>query len=164
VEIKATKTECSNRILRVPQLIFPLLNERRIRLQTMMQTREANGKSWNHLYDSYICVSDDGNIKSEGTLTFALKRICTAGGIPIVTPHDLHHITATMMFQYGINHETSSDAILENVSKYLGHASTNTTFDVYMDYVGKLSRIRDVSGKVADHFYYPLNGDDGGGI
>ena len=69
-----------------------------------------------------------------------------------------------MMFQYGINHETSSDAILENVSKYLGHASTNTTFDVYMDYVGKLSRIRDVSGKVADPFYYPLNGDDGGGI
>lgn len=164
VEVKATKTECSNRILRVPPLVFPLLNERRNKLQTMMQTREANGKSWNHLYDSYICVSDDGNIKSEGTLSIALKKICTNGGIPIVTPHDLRHITATMMFQYGINHEIASDTILEHVSKYLGHASTNTTFDVYMDYVGKLSRIRDVSGKVADPFYYPVNGDDGGGI
>ena len=164
VEVKATKTECSNRILRVPPLVFPLLNERRNKLQTMMQTREANGKSWNHLYDSYICVSDDGNIKSDGTLSIALKKICTNGGIPIVTPHDLRHITATMMFQYGINHEIASDTILEHVSKYLGHASTNTTFDVYMDYVGKLSRIRDVSGKVADPFYYPVNGDDGGGI
>lgn len=164
VEIKATKTECSNRILRVPQLIFPLLNERRIRLKTMMQARETNGKSWNHLYDSYICVSDDGNIKSEGTLAVALKRICTAGGIPIVSPHDLRHITATMMFEYGINHEIPSDTILENVSKYLGHASTNTTFDVYMDYVSKRSRIRDISENVADPFYYPVSGNDGGGI
>lgn len=163
VEIKATKTKCSNRILRVPQMIFPLLNERKTRLQSMMQAREANGKSWNHLYDSYICVSDDGNIKSESTLISALKRICTAGSIPIVSPHDLRHITATLMFQYGINHETPSDTILERVSKYLGHASTNTTFDIYMDYVSKLSRIRDISESVVDPFYYPVSGGDEGG-
>lgn len=74
------------------------------------------------------------------------------------------HITATLMFQYGINHEAPSDTILERVSKYLGHASTNTTFDVYMDYVSKLSRIRDISESVADPFYYPVSGGDEGGV
>lgn len=159
IEIKATKTRSSIRTLRVPDVVFALLHEREDWINRTRKDRESDRKFWNHDFDSYICVSNNGNIKSEGTFISALKRICTAASIPIVSPHDLRHITATWMFQYGINHGVSSDIILGQVSKYLGHSSTNTTFDVYMDYIQKKSRIRNISERVIDPFLSEVSTD-----
>ena len=86
-------------------------------------------------------------------MTNALKRICTSAKLPIVSPHDLRHITATLMFEYALSGASSpSDDILEKVSKYLGHSSTNVTFDIYMNYVRSLSRVRRVSENLIDPF------------
>lgn len=57
------------------------------------------------------------------------------------------------MFEYALSGTAQpSDEILKKVSEYLGHSSTNITFDIYMDYVQNLSRIRQVSENLIDPF------------
>lgn len=154
VSIKATKTASSNRIIRVPSITFDLLEERKKTINNAQKKRAEKGMNWDDTFATYICRSDTGKIKSENTLLAALKRICTSAGLPIVSPHDLRHITATLMFEYALTGtERPSEEILKKVSEYLGHSSTNTTFDIYMDYVRSLSRIRQVSENVMDPFY-----------
>lgn len=153
VAVKATKTISSNRIIRVPDVTFELLRERKKTIADAKRKRERNGLDWDDTFTTYICRSDTGKIKSESTLLNALKRICSSARLPIVSPHDLRHITATLMFEYAISStEQPSDDILKKVSEYLGHSSTNTTFDIYMDYVRNLSRVRQVSEDL-DPFY-----------
>lgn len=154
VAVKATKTESSDRILRVPTITFELLDERIQGIDDARKRRLEKGLSWDDTFADYICRSDTGKIKSESTLLTALKRVCSSEKLPIVSPHDLRHITATLMFEHASsNTDQPSEEILKEVSKYLGHSSTNITFDIYMDYVQSLSRIRNVSESLMD----PLN-------
>ena len=153
VIVKAPKTESSHRIIRVPDVTFDLLKKRKKDIRDAKKRREENGLCWDNTFTTYICRSDTGKIKSESTLTSALKRICSSAKIPIVSPHDLRHITATLMFEYALSGTAQpSDEILKKVSEYLGHSSTNITFDIYMDYVQNLSRIRQVSENLIDPF------------
>ena len=142
IEIKATKTEESDRVLRMPEIIFSLAEERRDWLELRRETRKKNKKEWSDEYDGYICIADRGEIKSDATLNAALKRICADAGIPIVTTHNLRHIAATMMFEYGTRNQDHPEEILLHVSEYLGHANIGTTFDVYTAYMEAESRIR----------------------
>ena len=142
IEIKATKTEESDRVLRMPEIIFSLAEERRDWLELRKEIRKKNKKEWSDEYDGYICIADRGEIKSDATLNAALKRICADAGIPIVTTHNLRHIAATMMFEYGTRNQDHPEEILLHVSEYLGHANIGTTFDVYTAYMEAESRIR----------------------
>ena len=148
VEIKATKTEESDRILRIPEIIFYLVEERRDWLEQRKEIRVKHKKEWTEDYDDYICIADGGKIKSESTLNGALKRICSRAGIPIVTTHNLRHIAATMMFEYGTRSKEHPEEILMYVSEYLGHANIGTTFDIYTAYIEAESRIR---GELESH-------------
>ncbi len=105
-------------------------------------------------YDGYVSIADFGRLKDENTVGFALKRICASAGIPNVSPHDLRHITATLMYEYGAEGNPDKEAVLKAVSRYLGHSSTNTTIDVYMTHVESLSKIRHVSEAHQDPFLF----------
>jgi integrase len=89
----------------MPEIIFSLAEERRDWLELRKETRKKNKKEWSDEYDGYICIADRGEIKSDATLNAALKRICADAGIPIVTTHNLRHIAATMMFEYGTRNQ-----------------------------------------------------------
>ena len=148
VEIKATKTEESDRVLRMPEIIFYLVDGRRDWLEQRKKIRVKHKKEWTEDYDDYICIADGGKIKSESTLNGALKRICSRAGIPIVTTHNLRHIAATMMFEYGTRSKEHPEEILLYVSEYLGHANIGTTFDIYTAYIEAESRI---CGELENH-------------
>lgn len=154
ITVKAPKTESSNRIIRVPAITFDLLWERKVWLEETKKMKTEKGRYWDNVFAGYICRSDTGRIKSESTFIQALKRICSSAKIPIVSPHDLRHIAATLMFEYSLSNTAQpSEEILKTVSEYLGHSSTNTTFDIYMDYVRDLSRVRQVSEELIDPFH-----------
>jgi integrase len=57
------------------------------------------------------------------------------------------------MFEYGISEEERPDVMLEKVSKYLGHASTNTTFDIYIDYIQSRSRVSEIMDASLNPFH-----------
>jgi integrase len=153
IEIKAPKKYASNRIIRVPSITFDLLAERKRRLKQVMESREARNLSWDHNYDPFVCVSElGGTIKSDATLNEALKRICSDQGIPVVSTHDIRHIVATLMFEYGTDGAERPDVMLEKVSKYLGHSSVNTTFDIYIDYVQSRSKVAEIMDQSLNPF------------
>lgn len=147
VEIKATKTKDSERILRLPEILFDLVDERKEWLEKLKADRIKKGKPWDEQYEGYISIADFGAIKSDGTLNRALKKSCSAAGLPIVTTHDLRHIAATLMFEYGTQDAEHPDVILKSVSEYLGHSDVGITFDVYTSYVAAKSRIRGVASQ-----------------
>ncbi len=91
VTVKAPKTASSNRIIRVPDITFDLLKERKNSINDAKKRRLEKGLDWDDTFAGYICRADTGKIKSESTLTHALKRICSSAKIPIVSPHDLRY-------------------------------------------------------------------------
>lgn len=64
-----------------------------------------------------------GNIKSDGTYTEAIKRICKRNGLPHITMHGLRHMFATILIEQSVS--------LEKISKLMGHKSVATTFEIY---------------------------------
>ena len=153
-KIKTTKNETSDRILKIPGYIFTLVKERKDYLDDLKAKRLSQGKPWEMQYDGYVSIADFGRLKDENTVGCALKRICASAGIPNVSPHDLRHITATLMYEYGAEGNPDKEAVLKAVSRYLGHSSTNTTIDVYMTHVESLSKIRHVSEAHQDPFLF----------
>lgn len=153
-KIKTTKNETSDRILRVPGYIFTLVKERKEYLEDLKAKRLSQGRPWEMQYDGYVSIADFGRLKDENTVGCALKRICASAGIPNVSPHDLRHITATLMYEYGAEGNPDKEAVLKAVSRYLGHSSTNITIDVYMTHVESLSKIRQVSEAHQDPFLF----------
>lgn len=77
----------------------------------------------NHEWAEYICLGVKGNIKSDGTYTEAIKRICKRNGLPHITMHGLRHMFATILIEQGVS--------LEKISKLMGHKSVATTFEIY---------------------------------
>lgn len=77
----------------------------------------------NHEWAEYICLGVKGNIKSDGTYTEAIKRICKRNGLPHITMHGLRHMFATILIEQSVS--------LEKISKLMGHKSVATTFEIY---------------------------------
>lgn len=152
--IKSPKNDTSDRILKVPHHIFLLVRERKHYLDDLKEDRLKKGKPWDDQYEGYISIADFGQLKDENTVAAALKRICSAAAIPNVSPHDLRHIAATLMYEYGAANNPDKEGVLKSVSRYLGHASPNITIDVYMTYVESLSKIRGISETRQDPFLF----------
>ena len=152
--IKSPKNDTSDRILKVPHHIFLLVRERKHYLDDLKEDRLKKGKPWDDQYEGYISIADFGQLKDENTVAVALKRICSAAAIPNVSPHDLRHIAATLMYEYGAANNPDKEGVLKSVSRYLGHASPNITIDVYMTFVESLSKIRGISETRQDPFLF----------
>ena len=60
-------------------------------------------------------------------------------GLPVVTPHDLRHLCATILLEAGFP--------LESISKILGHSSVQTTFNIYCGVVAGDADIRHSIGE-----------------
>lgn len=122
----------------------------------MLKEKLLEEKQWDSNVDGFICVSEYGTFKSEGTVSSVLKRICMDCGLPAISPHDIRHIASTFMLECLMgNDEQNADADINPilaVSEYLGHASIATTFETYVGYVRELSRVRDIVEKSVDPF------------
>lgn len=117
---KPPKSACSHRILKIPKVIF---QELKIRKED--NERFLNQPGISHTFEEYVCLGEEGNIKSDGTLRTELQRICARNGLPRLSFHDLRHTFATILIEQGVP--------LEKISKLMGHKSVNTTFNIYCE-------------------------------
>lgn len=156
VELKAPKTASSDRILRLPPIIFDLVQERKNYIDSLRNSRKKKTQSWDDSTDGFLCVSELGRFKCESTINAELKRICVNCGLPIISSHDLRHISSTLMVACVIEaQEAPIDANynpLQVVADYLGHANVTTTFDIYISYIKELSQVRQVLAENVDPF------------
>lgn len=117
--VKPVKSSDSNRLLKAPNLIMDELAKRKTKNALFFKQNPKAIKKWK----KYVCIGENGNIKSSNTIRTALQRYCKYAGVPYITPHQLRHLCATMLIESGVD--------LESVSKIMGHASVSTTINIY---------------------------------
>lgn len=115
------KTPTSVRTLKVPDFIWNLLEKRRLLNEGILLDRRIKYKC----YKNFVCISGTGNIKTANTIKTELKKIYVSAALPPISMHKFRHLCATMLFEHNVP--------LKKISKFLGHSSVATTFNIYCD-------------------------------
>lgn len=127
--IKPPKSFTSYRTLRVPAIVIEELQVRMQENQELL-AKEGYSREWGE----YVCVGKEGQIKSEGTINSALRRICSRNALPKISTHGLRHIFASILVEKNVP--------LERISKLLGHKNIKTTFEIYCGIINAFEETR----------------------
>jgi integrase len=117
LEITSPKSKRSRRVALPPQAVMAL-REHRLRQH---EHRLAVGTEWVDL--GLVFAGPFGDFMRAATVNGALGRILTRADLPHMRFHDLRHSAATRMLARGIHPKV--------VAECLGHASIQTTMDLY---------------------------------
>lgn len=113
------KTVTSIRTLKVPDFLWPMLEERKLLNESILLGPYVRYKC----YSDFVCLTSTGNIKCKGTFDNNIKQIYLSANLQPISMHKFRHLGATLLFEAGIP--------LKEISRYLGHASETTTFEIY---------------------------------
>ncbi len=119
--IEKTKTKKSNRTLPMDDIVVNYLKE----LKKQQELRKS-APGYNHKWDKFVCVRNNGDIIKPNLLTHKVPELCLACGLPRLKLHELRHTRATLLLLDGMQ--------VKDVSDYLGHSTYNTTMDLYATY------------------------------
>lgn len=84
------------------------------------------GNRYNHEFDDYIYVFENGDLVRPNWVTACFKRLLDDNNMPHIRFHDLRHSCATLLRHQGVP--------MEDISKWLGHSNLLTTEQVYAHY------------------------------
>jgi integrase len=116
----ATKTEESNRTIRVPAPLVKALRAHRVR---QLEDRLMAGTSWKGNEWDLVFTSEVGTGIEPRNLNRHLTALLAKAGLPNIRFHDTRHTAAVLMLAQGIP--------LKVVSQVLGHSKIATTADIY---------------------------------
>lgn len=116
---KDTKTECSNRIVPIPNYITKTLLEYK---EWYDEQKDILGDKW--INSNKLFIQDDGKPMYPDTIGKWFKPYIEKLGLPIIKFHGIRHTNATLMIANNVN--------IATVSARLGHASINTTIKYYV--------------------------------
>lgn len=112
-----TKTS-DRRTLKLPQKTMDLLKELR---EEQRQWKLQYGEDW--IESGYVFCREDGSPTRPDTVTSWLRDFSAKYDFPHINPHAFRHTLASVLLANGFD--------IVTVSKYLGHASVNTTESFY---------------------------------
>ena len=115
---KETKTETSDRTIKLPSQAFEVLKEYRI---WQNQERLKMGDRWE--VSDRIFTQDDGKPIHPDTITGWFREFIATTDLPQITVHSLRHTNITLLIAAGVP--------LRTVSYRAGHAQTSTTENIY---------------------------------
>lgn len=118
-----TKTKSSWRTLP----LFPSIKEFLTDVHTKQEgNRKLFGNRYNHGFDMYICVFENGDLMTPDWLSKQFPRFLKDHGLRKIRFHDLQHSCATLMRRQGVP--------MEDIQKWLGHSTISTTEGIYAHY------------------------------
>lgn len=85
--------------------------------------KKTFGKMYNHQYDDYIFVRQDGERYKVDWVTRTFKEFLKKNHLRVIRFHDLRHTCATMLRHTGVP--------MEDIQKFLGHSTITTTEGIY---------------------------------
>lgn len=128
------KTEKSNRILRVPNIVLVELEKRHRQI-------EANKNLLEDAYQDmdYVSCQKNGLPHGLGSMNKELYVLCERNLLPRITVHGLRHMFATILLERGVS--------IAKISGMLGHSSVHTTFEFYLDIMDADEKIMEFMNK-----------------
>ena len=128
IPVEEMKNSSSCRTLPLPDQVFDMLTSLR---ESQEMNRKMFGKSYNHDFDDYVCVTQLGDLFRPSYVTQHFTIILRNNNLRRIRFHDLRHTFASIL----INQEVP----LINISKFLGHSDIATTANIYahLDNTGK---------------------------
>lgn len=118
IEDGTTKTENSERVMKLPPVVMEVLAEQR---RKQAKQRLLMGDRWND--SRKVFTQPNGKPIRMDTLSKWIKQFSVNLGLPPVTAHSLRHTNATLLIACGAN--------IRTVAGRLGHASPSTTGNIY---------------------------------
>ncbi len=102
---------------------FPLFNDIKQKILEKLERIEQNkkifGNTYNHKYDGYIFVHDNGDIMQPNYFTKRFSKIIKSNNLKKITPHGLRHSIATLLHLEGVD--------IRDLQDWLGHESISST-------------------------------------
>ena len=100
--------------------LLPIVKEKVLKkLDRIEENKKIFGNSYNHKYDDYICVQDNGDLIQPGFFTKRFAKIIKRNKLRKITPHGLRHSIATLLHLKGVD--------IRDLQDWLGHESVTST-------------------------------------
>lgn len=100
--------------------IFPeLKKDIQNKLERIEQCKEFYGNAYNHDYDGYLFVHDNGDFILPNYFTKRFGKIIRRYNLRKITPHGLRHTNATLLHMEGVD--------IRDLQDWLGHQSVSST-------------------------------------
>lgn len=80
-------------------------------------------KKYNHNWDDFVCVKNNGDLFSLDSVSYAFPRLCKQCGLKPIKLHELRHSNITVLLEKGAN--------MKELQEWAGHSSYNTTANIY---------------------------------
>ena len=112
------KTKKSHRSLKLPECIFPALQQYKIEQSVR---RLKLGDKW--VNSDRLFTTWNGRPQHPSSMPKTLKRVCDKNGMCYLGIHSFRHLNASLLIVSGVDVKT--------VSVSLGHSQTSTTLNIY---------------------------------
>lgn len=89
------------------------------KLERIEKNKKIFGNSYNHKYDGYLFVHDNGNLIQPHYFTERFRKIIQKNGLKPITPHGLRHSIATLLHLEGVD--------IRDIQDWLGHENISST-------------------------------------
>lgn len=104
---------------------FPLNEEMVAYLKELkaQQDQRRNMKHYNHEWDDFVCVRNNGDLLRPGYVTQTFPKLCEECGLRKLKLHELRHTNISLLLSEGAN--------MKEVQVWAGHTNYNTTANTY---------------------------------
>ncbi len=100
--------------------IFPEIKKDIInKIERIEKCKEFYGNTYNHTYDGYLFVHDNGDFILPNYFTKRFGKIIRRNNLKKITPHGLRHSNATLLHMEGVD--------IRDLQDWLGHQSVSST-------------------------------------
>lgn len=89
------------------------------KLERIEENKKIFGNAYNHEYDDYICVRDNGDLIQPNYFTKRFAKIIKQNDLKKITPHGLRHSIATLLHLEGVD--------IRDLQDWLGHQNISST-------------------------------------
>lgn len=124
-----TKTEASRRTLPMSQRAVAYL-------RVLKEKQDANRNcvaNYNHEWDDFVCVRENGNLIPLEYVTITFKQLCKKAGLEPIKFHELRHTNLSVLVENGAN--------MKIVQEWAGHSTYKQTADTYSHIQTRSKRI-----------------------
>lgn len=93
------------------------------RVKDSQDKRRNTIKFYNHNWDDFVCVKNNGDLITLDSVSYAFPKFCEKCGLKPLKLHELRHSNITLLLEKG--------ASMKELQEWAGHSSYNTTANIY---------------------------------